>query len=142
MQLLIIEQSVVVGNSNINNKRKRTVKPLDFHTIKVPKDNTIIDDEALFTLEEICVKDARIDNNNSGVYFHIDKDKDIMDLFLNLPPMDEMHNPIQMQNINNHQLQDAELLQQHQHNYILYPMQTINGVNVLTMQSNLTQPIL
>ena len=63
-----------------------------------------------------------------------------MDLFLNLPPMAEMHNPINMQNMFNHQQQDAELLQQHQHNLILYPMQFNNGINILTIRSDPAQP--
>ena len=64
----------------------------------------MIDDEAFLTLEELYVKDDRINNNNSHAYFRINKDEDMMDLFLNLPPMGKIHNPIQMQNISNHQL--------------------------------------
>ena len=85
-----------------------------------------------FNLKEISVKDNRIDN--SDVCFHIDEDNIMMDLFLNLPPMGEMHILMYMQNISNHQLQDAELLLQHQHNLILHPMQVINGVNILTIR--------
>ena len=65
-----------------------------------------------------------------------------MDLFLNLPPMGEMHNPICMQNIHKHQQQDAELVHQHQQNPMLYLMQVINGVNILTMWSDPSQPTL
>ena len=54
--------------------------------------------------------------------------------------MGEMHNPINMQNISNHQQQDAELLQQHQHNPILHPMQFINGINILSMRLDPAQP--
>ena len=56
--------------------------------------------------------------------------------------MTEMHNPINMQDIHNHQQQDAELLQQHNNNPILYPMKVINGVNILTMCNDPAQPTL
>ena len=122
------------------NKRKQTITPINFHTIKVPKDNTLIDDERFFNLQELYVIDERV--NMSDNYFTIDDDNEIMDLFLNLPPMGKMHNPINIQNIHNHQHQDAELLHQYYHNPVLYPMQVINGVNTLTMRSDPTQPTL
>ena len=78
----------------------------------------------------------------SDSYFNINDDNKIMDLFLNLPPTAEMHNPISMQNIYNHQQQDVELLYNHHHNPVLYPMQVINGVNILTMRSDSTQSTL
>ena len=140
-RLPIMRSIAVEDSNNNNNKRKRIGTPMDFHTIKVPKDDTMIDDEAFFTLEELFVKDERI-NNNSNAYFNIDEDQEIMDLFLNLPLVGEMQNPIEIQNIFNHQQQDAELQQQHQHNPILYPMKNINGVNILTMCSDPTQPTL
>ena len=55
-----MDRSVTVGDSNINNKNKRTGTPIDFHTIKVPKDDTLIDDERLFCMVEIFVKDERL----------------------------------------------------------------------------------
>ena len=42
-QLPIFERSVPVGDNTDNNKRKRTGNPINFHTIKVPKDDTLID---------------------------------------------------------------------------------------------------
>jgi hypothetical protein len=57
------------------------------NTIEVPKDEFIIDNE---------------------VFISIDEDTDLMDCLLNLPPLQEMQNPISMQNIRNHQLQDIQ----------------------------------
>ena len=45
-----------------------------------------------------------------------------------------------MQQIANHQQQDAELLLLHQTNPIQVPMQNINGVDVLTMRTEPNQP--
>lgn len=140
-QLPIMDNPVVGGDSNNNKKRKRNVTPIDFHTIKVLKDDTLIDNEHFFNLEVMCVKNDRINISNN--YCHIDEDNDMMDLFLNLLPIGKMHNPINMQNICNHQQQDAKLLQQQQqHNPILYPTQLINGINILLLQSDPTQPTL
>ena len=86
-----------------------------------------------FSVEDIYVKDKRIHKNEAN---------EIMDLFLNLPPMGEMHNLNNMQNISNHQQQDVELLQPHQTNPIQALMQHNNGVNVLTIQSDPNQPTL
>ena len=139
-RLPIFERSVPLEDNNNTRKRKRVGTPIDFHTIKVPKDDTMIDDERFFNLNEVYVRDERI--NNCDSYFNIDDDNEIMDLFLNLPPMTEMHNPINMQDIHNHQQQDAELLQQHNNNPILYPMKVINGVNIITMCNEPAQPTL
>ena len=110
---LPIMRSIPVENNpnNSKNKRTRIGTPMDFHTIKVPKDDTMINDESFFTLDELFVNDERI-NCNSNAYFNIDEDQEIMDLFLNLPFEGEMQNPINIQNIANHQQQDAELHQQ------------------------------
>ena len=89
--LPIMERPVAVGDSNNNNnKRKRMGTSIDFHTIKVPNDETLIDDKRFFNLQELYVKDNRI--NNSDNYFSFDEDNRMMDLFLNLLPMGEMHN--------------------------------------------------
>jgi len=122
-RLPIMNSPNAVGNNykNINNNSKRTGTPIDFNTIEVPKDEFIIDDEA---------------------FISIDEDNDLMECLLNLPPLQEMQNPISMQNIRNHQLQDIQLIQQHNGNPILYPMQTMNGINVITMRSDPQQPTL
>ena len=65
-----------------------------------------------------------------------------MDLFLNLPLLAEIQIPINMQHIANHQQRGAELLLLHQTNPIQVPMKNINGVDILTMQTNPTQPTL
>ena len=51
-----MDWSVAVGDNN--NQRKGT--PINFHTIKVPHDNTLIDNERFFTVEEMYVKDERL----------------------------------------------------------------------------------
>ena len=75
--------------------------PINVHTIKVPKDNKLIDEERFFNVEELHVIDKR--ENMSNNYFNIDDDNKIMNLFLNLPPTAEMNNSIDMQKIHNHQ---------------------------------------
>ena len=124
-RLPIMDRSATVGDSNINNKNKQTGTPIDFHTIKVPKDDTLIDDERFFNMVEMFVKDERL--HKEELYFNIEEDNEILDLFLNLPPTAEMHNPINIQNIANHQQQDAELLLLYQTNPTQVPMQNING---------------
>lgn len=64
----------------------------------------MIDDENFLNFANLYVKDKRIDNSN---------EYKLMGLFLNLLAMGEIHDPIHMQNICNHQQQDAELQQQH-----------------------------
>ena len=77
------------------------------------------------------MSDERIDS--SDTYFSIDEDNEIMDMFLNLPPLTEMHNPIDMRNIRNHQQQDQEMLAFHHNNPIQFPIKHINGVDIVTM---------
>ena len=61
LRLSIMEHSVAVEDNIMNNnKRKRVGTPINFHTIKVPKDDTLIDDERFFNAEETYVKDNRI----------------------------------------------------------------------------------
>ena len=47
-QFLIMDQLVAMGNHIMNNKNKGTRTPVNFHTIKVPRDDTLIDDERFF----------------------------------------------------------------------------------------------
>ena len=62
-RLPIMQRPTAVGDSNNNNKRKRMGTPIDFHTIKVPKDETLIDDERFFSLQELYVRDNRINSS-------------------------------------------------------------------------------
>ena len=66
-RLSIIEKSVPMGDSinDINNKCKRNRTHIDFPTIKVPKDYTMIDDKWFFNLEELYVRDEQINNSNN-----------------------------------------------------------------------------
>ena len=90
---------------------------------------------------KMFVKDEQL--HIDELYFNVGKEEEeIMDLLLNLQALVEMQNPIDMQHIANHQQQDAELLVFHQKNPIQAPMQYINGVNILTMQTNPNQPTL
>ena len=64
-QLPIMERSIAVGN---NNKRRKGT-PINFHSIKVPRDDTLIDDERFFTVEEMYVKDDQL--HQDELYFSI-----------------------------------------------------------------------
>ena len=85
LQLPIMDWSVAVGDNN-NNKRKGT--PVNFHTIKVPQDDTLIDDEQFFNVEEMFVKDKWL--HKDELYFNVEEEEEIMDLFLNLPQLAEI----------------------------------------------------
>ena len=104
LRLPFMDKSVAFGDNN--NQRKGT--PINFHTIKVIHDDTLIDDERFFTVEEMYVKDERL--HQDELYFSVEEEDEVMDLFLNLPSLTEMQNPINMQEIANHQQQDPELL--------------------------------
>ena len=95
------------------------------------RDDTLIDDEHFFNVEEMCIKDNRINSSNKN--FNIKEDNEIMNLFLNFELVNKMHNLINMQDISNYQGQEAELLQLHHKNLIQVPMQHINIGDVLTM---------
>lgn len=56
---------------------------------------------------ELVIDDIIIDGK---VFATIDKDLKMMEFFLNLPSLQTMHNPIQMQHIRNQQQQDQDLL--------------------------------
>ena len=117
-RLPIMDKSVAVGDNNNRNRRIGT--PVNFHTIKVPRDDTLIDDDRFFNVEEMYVIDERL--HKEDLYLNIEEDNDILDLFLNLPPTLEISNPINMQEIANHQQQDADLLLLHQENPIQVPI--------------------
>lgn len=70
-------QSVIMENNNNNSKCNGT--PIDFHTVKVPKKNTTIDNKTFFNMGVLFIKDNRI--NNSESYSFIDEHNKIMDLF-------------------------------------------------------------
>ena len=56
-----MEYSVAVEDrDNNNNECKCTDTPIDLYTIKVLKDNALIDDERFFKLKDMYVKDDRI----------------------------------------------------------------------------------
>ena len=83
-RLPIMDQSVAVGDNN--NQRKGT--PMNFHTIKVPCDDNLIDDKRFFNVEEIYVKDECLHQGER--YFGVEEEEEIVNLFLNLPPLAEM----------------------------------------------------
>ena len=101
--LIFVEWSVSLAlGDNTNNNRRRCIETwINFYTINVPKDDTMIDNERSLNFQEFYVRDGRINNSNS--YFNTKDYNDITDLFLNLPPMSKMYNLINMQNIYNHQ---------------------------------------
>ena len=66
-------------------------RPIDFKKIAAPKDN-----------EEIL----------DGESFFLDlEDREVQDCLANLPPLQEMHNPLTINNIMNHQAKDVALRQ-------------------------------
>ena len=73
-------------------------------------------------------------------FFSIDEDNDVIECLLNLPALDVMPNPINMQNIRNHQQQDQNLLTTRQRNPIRYPIENISGVDVITYREEGVKP--
>ena len=70
--LPIMDWSFAVGDNN--NRRKGT--PINFHTIKVPHDDTLIDDERFFTVEEMYVKDEQL--HQDELYFSVEEEEKIL----------------------------------------------------------------
>lgn len=86
-----MEQSAAGGDNINDNKCNHKDTLINFHTIKVPKDDTIIEDETFFNVQELSVKDNRI--NNSGSYFYIDKEENRNGSIPESPNFG-MHNPL------------------------------------------------
>merc|ERR1712214_256032 len=78
-----------VGDRELQGKGRR----LDFHKIAAPKDKEEVLDGELF-------------------FFDVDEDQELQECLANLPPLDEeMHNPVTINNIINHQSKDVALIQ-------------------------------
>ena len=82
---------------------------IDFHRIKLPKDNEEILDGETFLIEakQIVMTSLRqeaLESNDESFYI------ELQECLLNLPPLDVMDNPITVNNIVNHQSTDLPLL--------------------------------
>jgi len=85
--------------------------PINFTKIDIPKDT-----------EEIP---------EGETFLNIDEDNQMIDCFLNLPPLEQMANPIMIININNHQQADLELQQALQADPDHYMLQNMNGIEIV-----------
>lgn len=62
-----------------------------------------------------------------------------MECFLNLPKLEEMNNPLDMQRIQNHQLQDKEL-QDSLDDYNKYKLEGVSNMEVITFWEKHDKP--
>ena len=86
-------------------------RPIDFNKIILPKDNEeILEGETfLATAQRICEEivnnQFELDNNYNDESFY----QELQECLMNLPPLEEMDNPITINNIVNHQSTDLPL---------------------------------
>ena len=102
-----------VGDRGLQGKGRR----VDFHKIAAPKDEEeILDAEAFF--------------------FDVEED-DLQECLVNLPPLDEeMHNPVTISNIINHQSKDVALIQMVLKDPDHFSHQTIQQKDVIAFHKN------
>ena len=74
--------------------------------------------------------------------FSIDEGTELMKYFLNLPQFLEIHNPINMINIFNHQQANESLIQTQKQNPAQLPIHMINGMNIISVFLDSQQPTL
>lgn len=80
--------------------------------------------------------------SKEDVFTTINTDNEIIDYFLNIPPLEEMDNHTLMQNISNHQYQDANLMDLAQTDPFRFIIQQISNMYIITMDGIvLDQPI-
>jgi len=83
----------------------------DFRTIEVPRDE---EDVFVNEVPELFPTVCR------------NEDVDVMECFLNLPALREMHNPVTVVNIQNHQAADQHLIASRLRQYQHFPIKVIN----------------
>ena len=88
-------------------------RTIDFHNIKLPKDNEEILEGETFLIEArqilteaLCQADLRSSAEDNDESFYTE----LQECLLNLPPLNVMENPITIRNIVNHQSTDLSLL--------------------------------
>ena len=96
----------------IHDQKRRPGTLINFNEIKMPNDYIVVDDK---------------------VFVSIDKDTELMEFFLNFPQLNEMHNPINIINICNHQQEDQIIVQAQQQRPIQIPIEMINGINIISI---------
>mmetsp|Transcript_1731 Transcript_1731/g.3813 ORF Transcript_1731/g.3813 Transcript_1731/m.3813 type:complete len:465 (+) Transcript_1731:801-2195(+) len=67
---------------------------------------------------------------------------EMLESFLNHPPLHVMQNPITMANIQQHQLQDVVLIQKSQNEatYMQYPIMQVDGRNIICYRADINRP--
>ena len=106
-----------VGDELLNENGKRRGTKVNFHQLKTEIDTT--DDE---------------------IFVAIDEDNELIEYLLNLPELDQMHNPINMQNIYHHQRNDPNLVQLLQREPQFYRINNISGIDIITFQQDDVNP--
>ena len=75
-----------------------------------------------------------IDSTDDEVFINIDEDNEIIECLLNLPQLEQMQNPINMQNIFNHQCNYPELMNPHLQYPATYPINNVSNIDIITLQ--------
>ena len=115
-----MDRPVSVGDDLKNKYGEPRGTSIDFNLLQVPEHEDVLE--------------------RGDVFFFIDEDNDVIECLLNLPELDVMPNPINIQNIRNHQQQDQNLLTIRQGNPIWYPIKNISGIDVITYREEGVEP--
>ena len=107
---------------------------VDFHNIKLPKDNEeILDGETFLSEAKQIVINALIEeastSNDESFY------QDLEECLLNLPPLETMDNPITINNIVNHQSSDTPLMNKIINDPYNYRHEEMEGFEVIHSRS-------
>ena len=109
------------GNPTVTQKQNRSGTFIDFNKLNATRnDEMILEDEAFLNISEA--------ENHSN----IEDDNELIECFLNLPTMEELPNPISLQNILNHQQQDPDLMELARHAPTKFPVRIVSNVPLIT----------
>ena len=67
-------------------------------------------------------------------------DDELLESFLNHPPLDALPNPITMHNIQTYQVNDVQLMQRAQQDHLRYPILQFNDRNIICHRPDITKP--
>src|SRR6056300_644405 len=87
--------------------------------------------EAEFNKEHRCKFSCCRDTDTSSLEM-FEGDQDMINAFLNHPPLHVMPNPITMHNIQHHQTQDQQLMQRAEDQPLRYPVHQLDDTQVIT----------
>ena len=119
--LIIIPATEEKGNPTVTQKRNRSGTFIDFNKLNATRNvEMILEDEAFLNISE-AESHSNIEDNN-----------ELINCFLNLPTMEELPNPISLQNILNHQQQDRNLMNLAQSAPTKFAIRIVSNIPLIT----------